>query len=295
MNGNPFNERAQAEAAKAEAAKAQAADQPTEMRPPVPPEASPNAGDTAEIWKAPLRPEERVSPPAPSFSEPVVTPLEPTVPLGGGPSLTEYALARDEEEHSSSRGATLIATIALLAALLALALVLGLIPHSTVGTAQLKPSAVTSPKIADGTISANDISRDVTKGLAGPAGPEGKQGPRGPAGPTGTFGRAVIAVGQSSSGSATTRTAEAKCPKGQLAIAGGARVEGKNTNVAIQDSEPTESQNAWKAGAVETAPSKAGWNLVAYAVCVKGPSSSGSNTATTAPSKPGTKTTANKP
>lgn len=81
-------------------------------------------------------------------------------------------------------------------ALLALVIALGgtsyavtKLPKNSVGTAQLKANAVTSPKVKDGSLKASDFKSGQL-----PAGPEGPAGPQGPVGPQGEAGSAAYAM-----------------------------------------------------------------------------------------------------
>ena len=58
-----------------------------------------------------------------------------------------------------------------------------ILPERSVGTAQIKASAVTGPKVKDGTLTASDFTAGEL-----PAGPKGDQGPTGAQGPKGDQG-----------------------------------------------------------------------------------------------------------
>ncbi|MEA2444213.1 MAG: hypothetical protein QOJ12_1505 [Thermoleophilales bacterium] len=60
------------------------------------------------------------------------------------------------------------------------------LPKNSVGTKQIKPSAVNSSKVRDGSLLAQDFRAGQLP--AGPAGPAGLQGPQGQQGPTGAQG-----------------------------------------------------------------------------------------------------------
>jgi hypothetical protein len=75
-----------------------------------------------------------------------------------------------------------------------------IIPANSVGPAQLKPNAVTGPKVKDGSLRAADFARgQLPQGSVGPAGPAGATGTQGPAGPTGPPGPAGPAGPQGAS------------------------------------------------------------------------------------------------
>jgi len=74
----------------------------------------------------------------------------------------------------------------------------GALPKASVGTKQLKKSAVTSPKVRDGSLRARDFAAGELprgergaqgaigpKGATGPQGPAGDEGPQGATGPSG--------------------------------------------------------------------------------------------------------------
>lgn len=75
---------------------------------------------------------------------------------------------------------TVIAMIALAVALGGTGYAAIVLPANSVGTKQLKASAVTSVKVKDGTLRVTDFKAGQI-----PAGPAGAAGPAGPAGPTG--------------------------------------------------------------------------------------------------------------
>jgi hypothetical protein len=96
----------------------------------------------------------------------------------------------------------------MLVALLALVIALGgagyaavSLPRNSVGTTQLKASAVTSAKVKDYSLLAKDFRKgqlprgeDGATGATGPTGPPGAEGPQGPAGARGATG-ATGAIG----------------------------------------------------------------------------------------------------
>lgn len=65
----------------------------------------------------------------------------------------------------------------------------GALPKASVGTKQLKKSAVTSPKVRDGSLQAKDLAAgQLPRGEQGPRGEHGPQGERGATGPQGSTG-----------------------------------------------------------------------------------------------------------
>lgn len=65
----------------------------------------------------------------------------------------------------------------------------GQLGKNTVGTKQLKPGAVTSAKVKDGSLQAKDFGKIYWGGGRGKVGPAGPMGERGPEGPQGQEGR----------------------------------------------------------------------------------------------------------
>jgi hypothetical protein len=88
--------------------------------------------------------------------------------------------------------ATIIACVALLAALAGTGYAAGVLPAGSVGTTQLKANAVVSSKVKDGSLLGRDFKAGQLpagpRGAAGAAGPQGIAGPQGPAGPAGPAG-----------------------------------------------------------------------------------------------------------
>src|SRR3954469_1578939 len=67
------------------------------------------------------------------------------------------------------------------------------LPRNSVGTAQLKPNAVTSAKVKDGSLRLSDFARgQLPPSLAGPKGAAGAAGAQGPAGVPGAPGPAGV-------------------------------------------------------------------------------------------------------
>ena len=67
--------------------------------------------------------------------------------------------------------ALVVAGIALLVALSGTSYAAITLPRNSVGTIQLKPGAVTSPKVRDGSLAAADLSPAARKALTGQIGP----------------------------------------------------------------------------------------------------------------------------
>src|SRR5512143_3144942 len=125
---------------------------------------------------------------------------------------------------------------ALVIAAFALALALGgtsyattlAIPRNSVGTAQLRNSAVTTKKLAQNAVVSSRVRNgsllraDFAPGQL-PAGPVGPQGPQGPAGPPGISGIQRVDVTTPLS-SANSKSLLVNCPSPKKTIGGGARV-----------------------------------------------------------------------
>lgn len=164
---------------------------------------------------------------------------------------------------------------ALVVACGALAVVLGgtgyaaseAIPRNSVGTTQLKNSAVTTKKLAANAVTSAKVKNGsllVADFRAGqlPAGPTGPQGPPGTPGLN-----ALETVNATSAvNSSTSRTIGMACPSGKRLIGGGARLNGSYTTVAVQRSFP-DNDNTWRADAREMTPNAGAWSLSAFAIC----------------------------
>jgi hypothetical protein len=92
------------------------------------------------------------------------------------------------------------------------------LPRNSVGTAQLKTDAVTTKKVKDRSLLANDFKRGQLpagpRGAQGLAGPTGPAGPVGPTGPSGGVEKFVIRGGGPGSD-------QAFCQGGEVAVGGG--------------------------------------------------------------------------
>ncbi len=140
---------------------------------------------------------------------------------------------------------------ALVISCVALALALGgtsfaavsALPKNSVGTPQLKASAVTSAKVMNRSLLRADFAPGQLP--AGPAGPAGPTGPAGPAGPAGVS--AVERVETTTViNSASPKTAQMACPAGKRLLGGGARLNGPVSppaSVAIQAVVPRQRQH----------------------------------------------------
>jgi hypothetical protein len=143
-------------------------------------------------------------------------------------------------------------------------------PRSSVGTIQLKTGAVTSLKVRNYSLLAIDFKRGQlprgAQGPAGPPGPQGAPGPQGPAGPAGVSGlQKVFETGAINS--VATRSLNAACPAGKVAVGGGAAVVPANqAGVAITASY-LQTDTTWRASAREINNVAGNWSLNVVVVC----------------------------
>jgi hypothetical protein len=105
------------------------------------------------------------------------------------------------------------------------------LPRASVGTPQLKQSAVNSKKVQDGSLLVKDFKQGELpagpqgpQGTQGDQGPQGPQGPSGPSGPQGAPGISALQIVNGPSltvdpGTASDQTVT--CPAGKKAISGG--------------------------------------------------------------------------
>ena len=98
--------------------------------------------------------------------------------------------------------ANVTATVALVVALGGTSYAAITLPRNSVGTRQLRPGAVRSQDVKNGTLRTVDFSRSARNGLAGPTGPAGPHGPAGPA--AAKFSAAVSSTGRLVRGNATS-------------------------------------------------------------------------------------------
>src|ERR687887_1183899 len=91
------------------------------------------------------------------------------------------------------------------------------LPRNSVGTAQLKNSAVNSAKVRNASLRALDFAPGQI-----PAGPAGPQGPPGASG-------LQLISGSGVSNSSSPKTQQQDCPAGKRAVGGGGRLTGSTT------------------------------------------------------------------
>jgi hypothetical protein len=148
--------------------------------------------------------------------------------------------------------AMIVACIALLVALGGTSIAaVNALPRGSVGTLQLKNSAVTNAKVANNAINSAKVKNasllrgDFAPGQlpAGPTGPQGPAGPAGaagPAGPAGVIGAITVRSqsvsvggGTAENGAYTTRSVQALCNSGELAISGGTGWSDSDDNLEL--------------------------------------------------------------
>ena len=137
------------------------------------------------------------------------------------------------------------------------------VPKNSVGTAQLKNSAVTSTKVKNRTL----LRADFAPGQI-PAGPRGPAGPVGPAGPAGAAGVSGLERVESTSAvnSLTTKTQTTTCPTGKRLLGGGVRLNPALAPLAVQQSFP-DNDNVYRVTVREMTATPAAWSITVYAVC----------------------------
>ncbi len=147
------------------------------------------------------------------------------------------------------------------------------VPRNSVGTPQLRASAVTAGKLAPNAVTSAKVRNrsllrvDFATGQL-PAGPTGPPGPPGQAGPTGPPGLSGVERVEttSASNSLPAKTAFLACPTGKRLLGGGARLNPVLAQVALQQSYP-DNDNIYRANAREIVVTPANWSLTVFAVC----------------------------
>lgn len=141
------------------------------------------------------------------------------------------------------------------------------LPKGSVGTAQLKSSAVTSAKVKNKSLLRADFAPGQL--AAGPAGPAGPTGPAGAAGPPGLSGVERV-ESTTLVNSASPKSTQMACPAGKRLIGGGARLNGPDApppiSVAIQASYP-DNDNIYRAVGREAVATAGTWSLTVFAIC----------------------------
>jgi hypothetical protein len=140
------------------------------------------------------------------------------------------------------------------------------VPRNSVGTAQLKNSAVTSAKVKNRSLLRADFAAgQLPAGPRGPAGPVGPAGPTGPAGPAGVSGLERV-ESTSVSNSTTTRTQATTCPTGKRLFGGGVRLNPVLPQLVVQQSYP-DNDNVYRANVREVTATAVNWSITVFAVC----------------------------
>ncbi len=188
--------------------------------------------------------------------------------------------------------ATIIACIALVAALSGTAAAAGLITgaqvangtlsgldlrNGTVSGLDVTNGSLTTLDVRDHTLRAVDFAPGVLgsgagipgpagpQGAPGPVGPQGAAGPAGPQGAPGMSGLEIVTV-PSSVTSASPKSFDVPCPGSKKLIGGGAYLYGAEGDVALDESFPT-SATAWHVKGVEISATAISWQLTGYAIC----------------------------
>ena len=129
------------------------------------------------------------------------------------------------------------------------------LPRNSVGTKQLKRNAVTSAKVKNRSLRAQDFARGQLR-----AGPRGPRGPQGAAGPQGPAGATHVTVRE---GSATTGTSTASCNPGERATGGGAFA----SDGFIYDSSPTQISGTPTSWQAQASDGNAATEVQAWVIC----------------------------
>jgi hypothetical protein len=140
------------------------------------------------------------------------------------------------------------------------------VPRNSVGTAQLKNSAVTSAKVKNRSLLRADFAAGQLP--AGPRGPAGQAGPTGPAGPAGPAGLSALERVEttSTSNSSTPKTQATTCPTGKRLLGGGVRLNPLLTPLVVQQSFP-DNDNTYRATVREVSGTLANWSITVFAIC----------------------------
>jgi hypothetical protein len=140
------------------------------------------------------------------------------------------------------------------------------LPRNSVGTTQLKNSAVTSAKVRNRSL----LRVDFASGQL-PAGPAGAQGPTGPTGPTGASGAPGLSGMErvdttSVSNSLSTKTQATTCPSGKRLLGGGVRLNPLIAQLGVQQAYP-DNDNVFRATVREVTATATNWSITVFAVC----------------------------
>jgi hypothetical protein len=139
------------------------------------------------------------------------------------------------------------------------------LPRNSVGSAQLKNSAVNSAKVRNHSLRAVDFAPDqIPRGPQGPTGPAGPQGPQGPPAASGL----QLISGSGASSSNSPKSQQQNCPAGKRAIGGGGVLTGSSINTFLTISRPTDPGTGWIAAGRESSAGNPGsWAVQTWVVC----------------------------
>ena len=141
------------------------------------------------------------------------------------------------------------------------------IKAGAVKRAELGANSVTAPKVANGSLLAEDFAAGQL-----PAGPEGPIGPTGPAGVQGPAGATSVQVRQGPEDTVAANNVKAvtaDCLPGERAVGGGWRLLGGSSNLTAYSSAPTPitgTPTGWRSDLYSPTNFV---NVQAYVVCVQ--------------------------
>jgi hypothetical protein len=141
------------------------------------------------------------------------------------------------------------------------------VPRGSVGSPQLKNSAVTTSKLAGNAVTSAKVRNGTLvkadfKGNQLPAGPTG---PVGPAGPPGLSGLERVEF-TSPNNSQPLKSYSVTCPSGKRLLGGGARLNPSLVGVGIAQSYPSD-DNIYRVSAREFVANPSSWSVTVFAVC----------------------------
>lgn len=119
-----------------------------------------------------------------------------------------------------------------------------ILPKASVGTAQLKASAVTGLKVKDGSLQATDFAAgQLPAGAKGDKGDPGPKGDKGDKGDPGLSGYQVVTGTLVGVNPGQVATSTAHCPSGKKAIGGSFSAD--TSLLRLAESSPTGSLDGW--------------------------------------------------
>ena len=158
------------------------------------------------------------------------------------------------------------------------------LPKNSVGTKQIKNSAVTGAKVKNNSLSQKDLSaaaRAALRGGTGPAGLPGAKGDKGDPGSPGTPGadgapglsgvEMVTASASNTINTLATLTADPECPSGKKVIGGGVDISlsigSFSTGPIVEESHPVVSLGLEGWTASVRGQNNDDWGITVYAIC----------------------------